>query len=151
MDILTSLMNFANSYGKVEQSIILATKPEGLSPLQYRILILLAGCDTKTPGQIAECLNLSMPNASRELKHLQTIGFIQKDRDTVDKRSQLVSLTPSAHQILNTTFTLMNQLLNQQFSHLSSSEIAHMVDAFNTLSHLLNTTSTSQNTELHKE
>lgn len=137
MYLIEHILRFAHIYGKLESSLMLQTRPEAMTPLQYRLFLLLSDGASKTPGQIADCLNLSLPNTSRELRQLQALGLIQRSQDPVDKRSHMISLTEAGADLLETLCGELTTQMNGIFQDLSPAEIERMKGAFDDLSDIL--------------
>ncbi|MEH7117315.1 winged helix DNA-binding protein [Neobacillus vireti] len=56
-------------------------------------------------SEINDCLNMSMPNTSRELRKLMEKGLIEKITDTEDRRKQHIQLTNKGKNMMNEAFT----------------------------------------------
>jgi DNA-binding MarR family transcriptional regulator len=136
MQLFESIMAFAEVYGRIEQHLVVTSKPKELTTLQYKMLLLLIGCQSKTPSQIAECLNLSLPNTSRELRVLENLDLIKKDPDQKDKRKVSIRVTDHGNPILAGAQEAMIKAVEDQFSTLTDQERSTMTEAFNTLTHL---------------
>lgn len=137
MTIIEHILRFAHIYGKLESGLMLQTRPEVLTPLQYRLFLLLSEGVPKTPGQIADCLSLSLPNTSRELRQLQALGLIQRSQDPEDKRSHIITLTEAGGALLENLFGALTTHMDGIFKDLSPAEIEKMKRAFDDLSDVL--------------
>ena len=68
---------------------------EGLSLPQYHLLEALREADELTVGVLAEAAGVAAPTATRMLDCLARDGHVERRHSEEDRRSVLVSLTPS--------------------------------------------------------
>lgn len=68
---------------------------EGLSLPQYHLLEALRDADELTVGVLAEAAGVAPPTATRMLDCLARDGHVERRHSETDRRSVLVSLTPS--------------------------------------------------------
>ena len=68
---------------------------EGLSLPQYHLLEALRDADELTVSVLAEAAGVAAPTASRMLDCLYRDGYVERRHSEEDRRSVLVSLTPS--------------------------------------------------------
>jgi DNA-binding MarR family transcriptional regulator len=68
---------------------------EGLSLPQYHLLEALRDADELTVGVLAEAAGVAPPTATRMLDCLARDGYVDRRHSESDRRSVLVSLTPS--------------------------------------------------------
>lgn len=64
-----------------------------ITHLQLELLKILYFSCCKSISGLSECLNINLPNCSREVKKLSLSGFIQKTVSSSDKRKTELSLT----------------------------------------------------------
>lgn len=64
-----------------------------LTNLQQEMLLILYLSCSYTLSGLSECLNINLPNCSREVKKLTESGYVQKSISTVDKRKTELQLT----------------------------------------------------------
>ena len=69
-------------------------KPFDLRPVEFTILLLLAGNGSATPKQIALRLGMSPPNLTVLLDRLEQRGLLQRQRSASDGRATDLKLTP---------------------------------------------------------
>ncbi len=134
------IVAFAHVYGKLEGDLILKTKPDVLTPLQYRLLLIFSPTTKKTPGEISDCLNLTLPNTSRELRHLKALGLIKKEVDATDKRCVWISTTDAGNALLDLAKGEMAKIFSKAFSHVSPEELEKVLHAFSYLTKVLDIT-----------
>ena len=68
-------------------------------------------------------MNVSVPMVSRTLRYLQEKGWIERSVDENDRRSVLVTVTPSGSEILQENIGRIVQVLNKIMSVFSDEEI----------------------------
>lgn len=66
---------------------------EEVTSLQFDLLQILYYSGPKNLSGLSHCMNINLPNSSREVKKLTTLGFIQKESPPDDKRKTELSLT----------------------------------------------------------
>jgi DNA-binding MarR family transcriptional regulator len=78
-----------------------------VTPVQYGLLTILStnpGCDQVT---IAHSLGIDRTNVADVLGRLVTAGLVQRERSTVDRRSNVARLTPKGEETLATMMPAM--------------------------------------------
>jgi DNA-binding MarR family transcriptional regulator len=75
---------------------------EGLQPVQWEALRYLTRANrfSKTAAALAAYLGLTKGTVSQTLKALEAKGFLCKDVDVKDRRSNRLSLTPKAQRLM---------------------------------------------------
>lgn len=106
---------------------------DGITPLQYRILEYLMVHQPLSPSQISACMDVSMPNTSRELKKLTDKGLCVKFNDPSDRRKQYLRLSPAGEQYMGQAFACMQTQLGTQLESLSGAELERIMAAMQLL------------------
>ena len=104
-----------------------------ITPGQHSILEYIFFGKNVTTSQVADCLNISLPNASREWKKLSELDLIKKAADKTDKRKAAISLSESGQLLMQSTFKKIEKNFWQKSGELSDQEMASMVTAMKTL------------------
>jgi cytochrome b561 len=92
--------------GKIMKYIDRATegnvKVFGLNVGEFKVLLRLreANDETLTAGALADMLDLSPSAMTNRLDRLEEDGLVSRARDTEDRRSVLVSITPRGEEIV---------------------------------------------------
>ncbi|OBR62454.1 MarR family transcriptional regulator [Paenibacillus oryzae] len=110
---------------------------DGMTPVQYAILEYIAVDQPVTLSGISECLGMSMPNASRELRKLAEMGLCSKYTDEVDRRKQHITLSSAGEERMKSIFAQMESRLMNRMGEISPSEMEAIVNAMDTLQSLV--------------
>ncbi|GEM_PF-203465 len=123
---LTSAHNLQSEFTKV-------VPKEDVTPLQFDILIFLCIQQPLTPSQISDCMNMSMPNTSRELRKLTERGLCEKYSDAMDRRKQYIRLSQSGWTYMEGAFDQMKQELNKRLDSWTVEELENISQALGLL------------------
>lgn len=110
---------------------------DGITPVQYGILEYIAVEQPVTLSGISDCMGMSMPNASRELKKLAEMDLCRKYTDEVDRRKQHITLSSAGEERMKSIFGQMEVRLMNRLGDISSSEIEDIAKAMDTLQSLV--------------
>ncbi len=66
---------------------------EHVTAQQFDVLKILYFTSQKNLSELSKCMNINLPNSSREVKKLTQLGYIQKSSSIEDKRKTELSLT----------------------------------------------------------
>jgi len=106
-------------------------EPYQLRPVEFTFLILLDANKSLTPKQLSGALALSGPHLSQLLDRAQQNGWISRERDEIDGRSQKVALTPAgvvlARDLVKRASTVESDLRRT----LSNAEMAMLLELLN--------------------
>jgi MarR family 2-MHQ and catechol resistance regulon transcriptional repressor len=70
---------FSAAVHQITNDITKDVKSEALTPLQYKILEYIAVSQPVTLSEVSDCMQMSMPNTSREVKKLSEKGVCTPD------------------------------------------------------------------------
>lgn len=87
----------------------------GLQSSQHGVLtfVALAGQDGATIGALADALLLDRTTLTRNLRPLQTAGYLNITRSRTDARAQIVSLTKKGEKTVEALFPLWQRAYNR--------------------------------------
>lgn len=131
------MVSFVTSVHRIQHILGRGIDLRGLTPLQYGILEYIAVDQPVTLSGIRDCMGLSMPNASRELKKLTEMGLCLKTTDEVDRRKQHVTLSPEGEAGMGAIFAQMEQKMLEGLAQTSEEELNEIVAAMDTLQRLV--------------
>ncbi|REK72061.1 MarR family transcriptional regulator [Paenibacillus paeoniae] len=95
---------FLSEFHQATHQFTKDVRPEGTTAAQYDILEYLMVSQPATLSEVSECVHMSMPNTSREIRKLEEKGLCEKTSDPLDKRKQLIQLTTSGQAIMGQAF-----------------------------------------------
>ncbi|MNO13826.1 HTH-type transcriptional regulator MhqR [compost metagenome] len=103
-DLFQKFVAFTTAVHQITSDISKDVKAEALTPLQYKILEYIAVSQPVTLSEISDCMHMSMPNTSRELKKLSEKQLCDKITDPADRRKQGITLSPAGEAMMNEAF-----------------------------------------------
>jgi len=137
MELALALEKFGFGFGKLSYELLEEIEPEGITPVQFKILQYLSNGEFITLSQISSCLGMSVPNTSREVKKLFEKTLIQKNPDEHDKRVSFITLSPTGAELMNAAFTRLKKNISIKYAHLESGEIDEVINALALISEKL--------------
>ncbi|MEF3302065.1 MarR family winged helix-turn-helix transcriptional regulator [Paenibacillus sp. GYB003] len=108
-------------------------KSDAVTPMQYGILEYIAVSEPVTLSQISDCLHISMPNASRELKKLGDKRLCEKVTVAEDRRKQYIRLTEEGKALMNEAFARIEARFLHRLRHASEEELTQIDSAIDVL------------------
>ena len=95
---------------------------EGLSLPQYHLLEALRDADELTVGVLAEAAGVAPPTATRMLDGLLRDGYVLRRHSEEDRRSVLISLTPSGRVAVQAAHEQVSAWRRRVFESLEPAE-----------------------------
>ncbi|MEX3622362.1 MarR family winged helix-turn-helix transcriptional regulator [Viridibacillus arvi] len=127
-------VSFTASVHSVTHELTKDAKSDSITPVQYNILeSITVSTEPVTPSEISDCLHLSMPNTSRELKKLIEKNLIEKVSDTKDRRKQYILLSKEGEAMMNETFKLVESRFLNRIKHASEEDLEDINRALDVL------------------
>ena len=102
---------------------------EGLSQLEFKIINEIDCHGTVKVSELAEYLGLSMPNISRYIKRVQSLGLIVKEQDTEDRRVFYVKLSGKGRSVMDSSMARTREKADPLLKMLSESEMKELIAA----------------------
>jgi MarR family transcriptional regulator, teicoplanin-associated locus regulator len=127
------LVTFITAVHQVTHEITKDVKSEDITPVQYKMLEYITVSQPVTLSEISDCLHISMPNASRELKKLCEKQLCEKLTVAEDRRKQCIRLSPSGEALMSHAFKRIETLINQRIQDSSEEELAEIEHALDVL------------------
>jgi len=103
------------------------TKPEELTTIHYKILEYLYFNSSTDISGLANCLYLSLPNTSREIKKLIAANYVMKSVDIHDKRRYFLHLSKKGRLLMDQIFEKVIANATSIYSHLDSTKQLELV------------------------
>lgn len=113
---------FTAAVHQITNNISKDVNSDGLTPLQYKIIEYIAVSQPVTLSEISDCMNMSMPNTSRELKKLSEKGLCTRITDPADRRRRGITLSAAGEALMNEAFSQIAVRFEQRIAGLSAKE-----------------------------
>lgn len=113
---------FTSAVHQVTNDMTTEVKSDTITPVQYKILEFITVSSHVTLSEISNCLNISMPNASRELRKLYEDKLCEKVLDSNDRRKQFIHLTTKGEQMMQESFQIIETRFNKRMENVSQEE-----------------------------
>lgn len=107
--------------------------PDNITPIQYNILEYIYFGEGCILSSMSECLYMSLPNTSREVKKLVGKGFITRQDDPNDKRKHYLLLTDDGRKLMDAALEKLLANANKKYEHLSAEDQREVVDLMDRL------------------
>ncbi|WP_037286556.1 MarR family winged helix-turn-helix transcriptional regulator [Saccharibacillus sacchari] len=124
---------FTADLHEVSHELTRGVKNEDVTPVQYKILEYMMVSQPVTPSEIADCVDLSLPNTSRELRKLTEKRLCEKATDDVDRRRQLFRLSTDGQAMMGRVFAQAQQGFEQRIAGLTEDELKELEEALELL------------------
>jgi DNA-binding MarR family transcriptional regulator len=98
-----------------------------LRPAEYTVITLINANPNMTQKQLSQAINVSPPNLATLLDRLEARGFVQRQRNPNDKRSQILVLTTEGRKLCKKADKTAFELENEATSMLSDAERAELL------------------------
>ena len=104
-------------------------RPHGLSATQYNVLRILRGAGEGglCRNEIRDRLVARMPDVTRLLDRLETLGFVRRERSTDDRRQVSTYLTEAAAKLLAQLDDPVTAEHERQLQHLSDAQLTTFI------------------------
>ncbi|MFB1051493.1 MarR family winged helix-turn-helix transcriptional regulator [Paraliobacillus sp. JSM ZJ581] len=132
-EFFQQFVRFTASVHQVTNDMTKEIRIENITTVQYKILELIKVSQPVTLSEISECLHLSLPNASRELKKLIQCQLCEKIIDPNDRRKFDIHLTEKGTALMNKVFQQLEIKFQERINNLTEPELKEIQDAFKIL------------------
>lgn len=120
--LFQKFVGFTAAVHQITNEITKDVKSEALTPLQYKILEYIAVSQPVTLSEISDCMQMSMPNTSRELKKLSEKGVCARITDPGDRRKQGITLSAAGEALMNESFQRIALRFEQRIQAITADE-----------------------------
>ena len=124
---------FTAAVHQITSDITKDVKSEALTPVQYKIIEYIAVSQPVTLSEISDCMHMSMPNTSREVKKLTEKQLCERVTDPRDRRRQTITLSAAGEVMMNEAFQRIGGRFAQRIRHLSEAEHQEIEQALDLL------------------
>lgn len=128
-----SVISFIGNVHASTHSLMKDARSDEVTPQQHSILEYIFFNKGATTSQVADCLNISLPNASRELKKLSRLKLIMREPHEEDRRKTTISLSEQGQKLMLGTFERIQKNFWEQAGQLSGDEIKLIISSMNIL------------------
>ncbi|MNJ47505.1 HTH-type transcriptional regulator MhqR [compost metagenome] len=108
-------------------------KSEDITPLQYKMLEYITINQPVTLSEISDCMHISMPNTSRELRKLSEKQLCDKLPDEEDRRKQYIRLSKQGEKMMSEAFGQVESRFAERVAHFSEEELQEIERALDLL------------------
>lgn len=116
-----------------------AMKQHGVRVGQNLLLQVLWDTDGRTPGELAERLQVSTPTVVKSANRMEAAGLLTKRRDTVDRRLVRIYLTERARNVRDAVQSARADLEQRVTATLTDTERTQLVEALRKINAQLDT------------
>lgn len=124
---------FMTNVHQLTTDISKSVKTEEITSIQYKILEYITVSQSVTITEISDCLHMSLPNTSRELRKLIEKSLCTKVPDTIDRRKYYIQLTGKGQAMMDEAFRNIQIQFEQRIKHLSDEELMEIDKAIELL------------------
>lgn len=132
-DVFYKFVAFTASLHRVTHELTKDARPDSITPMQYSILEHLAVSQPVTPSQLSDCLYISMPNTSRELRKLAEKHLIEKVEDREDRRKHYIRLSKEGQLMMDEAFAGIQARFYNRIEKASPEDVEDMKRALDVL------------------
>jgi DNA-binding MarR family transcriptional regulator len=126
-------VDFIISVHQITDELSKDIKPQDLTPIQFRMLQYIGTNQPLTLSRLSDCLQMSMPNTSRELKKLGEKNLCEKFTAVEDRRKQYIRLSKKGETMINEAFTNIEKRLLDRLQDTSKQELTEIRQALKVL------------------
>ncbi|MOA03198.1 HTH-type transcriptional regulator MhqR [compost metagenome] len=131
--IFHKFVAFSAAVHQITNDMTKDVKSEAITAVQYNILEYIAVSQPCILSDISECMHMSMPNTSRELKKLTDKQLCEKVADTEDRRKQFIRLSVKGQTVMNEVFAQIETRFNERIQGISEKELKEIEQALDVL------------------
>ena len=126
-----NLQRTANLLFQAGAQVIKSAAPgrRGLTPSQYNVLRILRGAspDALTCGEVSERLVTPGPDVTRLLDRLEERSWVERDRDSGDRRVVRTRITREGLELLASLDEPVSRWLMRDLGHLTAAEHRQLI------------------------
>ncbi|MCZ8515510.1 MarR family transcriptional regulator [Paenibacillus filicis] len=131
--IFRKFVAFTAAVHQITNELTKDVKSEAITLVQYKILEYIAVSQPVTLSEISECMHMSMPNTSREMRKLSEKQLCEKVTVTEDRRKQFIRLSEKGEAMMNEAFRRIEARFVQRIGTISDEELEEIERALDLL------------------
>lgn len=132
-ELFQQFVVFTTAVHEIKHGMTQDLRASDITSVQYNILEYIAVSQPVTLSEISDCMHLSMPNASREMRKLLDKGLCTKDTAAEDRRVQYIRLSPQGQAMMDEVFQRVEARFRQHIGHLTEAELEEVQEALQLL------------------
>ncbi len=132
-EFFQKVINFISNVHSSTHHLTKDSRSNEITPQQHSILEYVFFSKEVTTSQVADCLNISVPNTSRELKKLFKLGLIVKESNVKDRRMSTITLSDPGQNLMLNTFERIQKNFWEQAGELSEDEMTSIIFSIDVL------------------
>jgi DNA-binding MarR family transcriptional regulator len=138
MNFLPVLKELVTTYQAFEQYSAAHVKSVGLTMTQFDVIATLGNQPPMSCKDLGNKTLVSKGTLTGVLERLEEKGFITRESNLEDARSQLISLTKAGQKLFEKVFPAHMEFLGEAFGKLSSTELAQLRTSLGALKAVFN-------------
>ena len=121
-------LNILRTAALLEHAVAERLKPHGLTATQYNVLRILRGAGEAglCRSDVTSRMITPVPDATRLLDRLEARGYVERRRDTDDRRFVTARITPAGLDLLDEVDGPVAELHVAQLGHMPASELEQL-------------------------
>lgn len=126
-----AMVSLARTSGMIEHAFAELIKPYGLTPVLYNILRILrgAGQEGLCRYEVADRMITPAPDVTRLLDRLERKGFVNRERDTENRRLVKTSITESGLDVLKKLDGPVSDFHRRHLGHLGDDRLRSLIES----------------------
>ncbi|WP_055106316.1 MarR family winged helix-turn-helix transcriptional regulator [Paenibacillus ihumii] len=132
-ELFQKFVAFVSAVHEITNHMTRDIRSEDITPLQYKMLEFISISQPVTLSKISECLHISMPNTSRELRKLSEKQLCDKVVDEADRRKQYIRLSKQGEEMMNEAFGRVESRFAERIAHATEEELQEIEHALDIL------------------
>jgi DNA-binding MarR family transcriptional regulator len=128
-ELFQQFVRFTTSVHQMTNDMTKEIRIENITTVQYKILEFITVSQPVTLSEVSECLHLSLPNSSREVKKLIQNQLCEKNIDPNDRRKFEICLTEKGTSLMNKVFEQLELKFQERINNLTESELKEIQEA----------------------
>jgi DNA-binding MarR family transcriptional regulator len=105
--------------------------PFNIDAKEYGLLSVIKSMAEATQQQIGEALHVDRTSMVKRVDHLESLGFIVRIKNTMDRRTYNLQLTDTGERILNDLWPTLINCERNVLVPLSDEEVQQLINLFN--------------------
>lgn len=131
--LFRNFVHFMANVHQITNDMTRDAKTDEITQVQYKILEYITVSQSVTITEISDCLHVSLPNTSRELRKLIEKDLCKKVSDESDRRKYYIQLTDKGNALMEEAFRKIQIQFDERIKHLTDEELQEINTAVDVL------------------